>query len=118
MARKKKNTLVIDLDAQAKEILSRAEEKGVEHTYLFMTAFERYQKHIRHLQDLQAAIEAEGAMVEKEYVKGRPNLYVNPAISAYNQTANSADKTLSALLKLLDVLDADRQDDADEFDSF
>ena len=118
MAQSKKNALVINLDEQGREILARANAKGIEHSYLFVTAFERYQKHIQHLKDLQAAIETEGAMVEKEYVKGRPNLYVNPAITAYNQSANSADKTLSVLLKLLAALDGGPTEAPDEFDTF
>ena len=50
MARRTNDEVVsIDLNGQAKEILKRAEEKGVEHSYLFVTTFERYQEHILHL---------------------------------------------------------------------
>lgn len=117
MAKRKKNTLTIDLDEQGREILERAKAQGVERSYLFVTTFERYQKHIQHLNDLQATIEAEGMTVEKVYVRDRPNLYVNPAVAAYNQSAGAADKTLSALLKLLGSLE-ENPEPADEFDAF
>ena len=117
VAKRKKNTLTIDLDEQGREILERAQQRGIEHSFLFLTTFDRYQKHIQHLRDLQEVIETEGQVVTKEYVKDRPNLYVNPAIAAYNQSAGAADKTLSALLKLLDTFGGDPEPD-DEFDAF
>ena len=40
-------------------------------------------------------------MVEKEYVKGRGNLYTNPAITEYNRTTDSANKTVQTLIKIL-----------------
>ena len=39
--------------------------------------------------------------VTKEYVKNRKNIYTNPAINAYNRTTDSANKTVTTLLKIL-----------------
>ena len=91
--------VVVDLNKQAREILKRAAARGVEHSFMFVTAFTRYKELIAHLAELQKAIKKEGTMVTKEYVKGRTNLYVNPAVSAYNQTAGAADKTAQLLLR-------------------
>lgn len=91
----------IDLNKQAKEILKRAQEKGVENSYLFITTFRRYQEHVAHLMDLEEALQEDGLMVTKEYVKGRENIYVHPAVTAYNQTAGAADKTAQLLLKYI-----------------
>lgn len=117
MAQKKNaDILSIDLNAQAREILKRAEDKGVEHSYLFITTFKRYQEHILHLVQLEKVIKDEGMLTEKEYVKGRKNLYINPAVSAYNQTAGAADKTAQLLIRY--IVAPLRDDDAEGGDSF
>jgi len=85
---------------------------------MFVTTFKRYQEHIAHLADLEKAVKAEGTMVTKEYVKGRGNLYVNPAISAYNQTAGAADKTAQLLLKYIVAPLSAGGEAGDEFDLF
>lgn len=108
----------LDLEEQAEEILEKAKAKGVEQSYMFVTTFERYRNHIRHLKDLEDAIQSEGTTVTKEYVKGRANLYVNPAIAAYNQTANSADKAAALLLKYIDLMNDGSGESGDEFDNF
>lgn len=113
-----KESIIIDLNEQAKEILKRATAKGVEHSFMFVTTFKRYQEHINHLKELQEAITKEGTMVTKEYVKGRANLYVNPAVSAYNQTAGAADKTAQLLLRYIVRPLSGDGDEGDEFDVF
>lgn len=120
MASKSKgNQITVNLNAQAKEILKKAQEKGVEHSFMFVTTFARYQEHILHLAELQKVIAEEGTMVTKEYVKGRANIYVNPAINAYNSTAGAADKTAQLLLKyIVAPLSDGGADDGDSFDLF
>lgn len=98
---KNTETVTVDLNEQAREILKKATEKGVEHSFMFVTTFERYMEHIKNLKELQKVIKEEGTMVTKEYVKGRANIYVNPAINAYNSTAGAADKTAQLLLKYI-----------------
>lgn len=99
---KKKN-----LKAQAKEILRLAEESGLQSNYFFVTTFERYQVQLQILDNLKQSIEEDGMTVTKEYVKGRKNLYSNPAISDYNRTTDSANKTVATLLRILKSFDAD-----------
>lgn len=108
----------IDLNAQAKEILEKAQEKGVEQSFMFVTTFKRYTEHLAHLNELQKTIETEKMMVEKEYVKGRKNLYVNPAVAAYNQTARAADQTAQLLLKYIVAPLSGGGESGDEFDVF
>lgn len=90
------------LQEQAKEILAKAESKGVNTNYFFVTTFKRYQMQMQILASLEEAINAEGAMVEKEYVRGRKNLYTNPAIQEYNRTTVAANQTVSTLIKIVD----------------
>ncbi len=111
--------VVVDLNKQAREILKRAAARGVEHSFMFVTAFTRYKELIAHLAELQKAIKKEGTMVTKEYVKGRANLYVNPAVAAYNQTAGAADKTAQLLLRYIVTPLSDGGDEGgDSFDLF
>lgn len=91
----------INLKEQAQEILKIAEESGVQSNFLFVTTFKRYQVQLNILNELEATMKKEGMLVEKEYVKGRKNLYSNPAVAEYNRTSDSANKTTSTLMKII-----------------
>jgi len=105
------------LEEQAKEILKKAEEKGLTSNFFFATTFERYQTQINTLQQLKKAIKDHGTTVTKEYVKGRENLTVNPAISEYNKTATAANGTVTTLIKILEAFagESDEKDALSEF---
>jgi hypothetical protein len=89
------------LDQQAKEILKIAEERGVQSNFFFVTTFNRYLTQIKILNELKKSFDKDGALVTKEYVKGRQNLYTNPAVTEYNRTTDSANKTVTTLLNVL-----------------
>jgi len=89
------------LNEQASEILKIAEANGVQTNFFFVTTFKRYQVQIKILTELEKEIAEDGTTVSKEYVKGRKNLYTNPAINAYNRTTDSANKTVTTLLKIV-----------------
>ena len=89
------------LKKQAKEIIKIAEENGVQSNYFFVTTFERYQMQLKILDKLEQDIEEYGNTVTKEYVKGRNNLYTNPALKDYNTTTDSANRTVSTLMKII-----------------
>ena len=88
----------------AKEILQIAEQHGIEQNYFFLTTFQRYRVQLKILEDLEKTISDEGTLVTKEYVKGRQNVYSHPAISDYNRTTDSANKTVSTLMKIITSL--------------
>jgi hypothetical protein len=111
-------SVTIDLDTQAQDILEKAEKRGMEYSFLFITTFKRYRELIDRLAKLQKVIEDDGATVTKEYVKGRGNIYVHPAVAAYNTTSRAADSTASLLLKYIDMpLDGGGKS-GDDFDNF
>lgn len=89
------------LNNKAKEILKLAESSGVHTNYFFTTTFNRYLTQLKILEDLEREINEAGALVTKEYVKGRENIYTNPAINAYNNTTNSANKTVTTLMGII-----------------
>lgn len=100
--------------ATADDLIRLAEGSGVADNYLFTTTFERYQMQLKLLDGLKQAIEDEGMLVSKEYVKGRKNVYSNPAVSEYNRTTDSANKTVATLMRIIKNFGADiNNDDVD-----
>ena len=95
------------LNEQAQEILRIAEESGVQSNYFFLTTFRRYQVQLTMLLKLEKAIKDEDMLIKKEYVKGRKNLYTNPAVSEYNKTTDSANKTVATLMKIIKNFNVD-----------
>lgn len=91
----------MDLNKQANEILRVAEESGAQSNFFFVTTFKRYQVQLKILSDLEKSLKEHGMQVTKEYVKGRGNLYSNPAIADYNKTTDSANKTVATLMRIL-----------------
>jgi hypothetical protein len=89
------------LNEQAKKIIKIAEESGVQSNFFFITTFKRYQVQLNILNELERAMKEEGMLVSKEYVKGRKNLYSNPAVAEYNRTTDSANKTVATLMRII-----------------
>ena len=103
-----------NLKQQAEEILKIAQKHGVEQNFLFITTFQRYQVQLKILQDLQAKIKDDGALVTKEYVKGRENVYTHPAIGEYNKTCTAANQTVATLIKIIKSLRNGEDEDGGE----
>lgn len=100
----------INLQEKAEQILKRAEEKGVTQNFFFVTTFKRYQVQMKIMGELEKAMQSEGALVTKEYVKGRKNLVANPAITEYNKTSTAANGTVSTLINIVKALpDSDEE---------
>lgn len=90
------------LQQQADEILKRAEERGVQTNFFFVTTFKRYQVQMKILAELEKSINEDGATVTKEYVKGRQNIVTNPAIASYNATTQAANGTVKTLINIVE----------------
>lgn len=99
------------LKEQAKEILRLAEDSGVQSNYFFVTTFQRYQVQLDLLDKLEQAINEAGMLVTKQYVKGRENVYTNPAVGDYNRTTDSANKTVATLIRIIKSFGVDEQKD-------
>lgn len=96
---------------RAEEILQIAEGYNVDKNFFFKTAFERYLVQLRILDELKKTIESDGVLVTKEYVKNRKNVYTHPAISGFNRTTDSANKTLGTLMKIIKNFNGDESAD-------
>ena len=91
-----------------------AADPGAPKTKLYITTLERYIDLVNMLRDLKAQIDAADLVTIKEYIKGRENEYINPAIKAYNQTCESANKTALLLLKMREQAAQAPDDPADD----
>lgn len=100
----------INLQEKAEEILRQAEEKGVTQNFFFVTTFKRYQVQMKIMNELEKAMQNEGALVTKEYVKGRKNLVANPAITEYNKTSTAANGTVSTLINIVKALPSEGEE--------
>ena len=76
-------------------------ECNVNDNPLFQSTLDRYITQINVLEDLKKEIKNNSAIVEKQYVKGKVDVYSNPAIVQYNRTTDSANKTASCLMKII-----------------
>lgn len=99
------------LKEQADAIKRMAEESGLESNYFFITTFERYEVQLSILERLKESMDKDGMLVSKEYVKGRGNLYSSPAVTEFNRTTDSANKTVSTLMRILKNFGASSTDD-------
>lgn len=110
MAKKEMN-----LTEKANEILKLAEEYNLESNFLFVTTFQGLSVQLKILTDLEKVVRTQEALVTKEYVKGRENIYVHPAITEYNKTRTSANNTVVTLLKIIDKA-KDQENKGDQHD--
>ena len=117
MAEKKKPTKPAKA-AQSKpkkrtsKVDSIAKHYGLEADFIFTTTLKRYEEQLWLMEDLQADIKKNGTTIQKEYVKGRPNLCPNPSVESYNKTATAANQTATTLEKILQRTVGGRTDEA------
>lgn len=107
MAKKEEN--VKDL---AKGILEEAKECGLGSDASFLTSYHLLEVQIEMLDALEKSFKEDGATTTKEYVKGRENIYVHPAVDKYTKTSDSA---FNKIVKLKEMIDKSTNTD-DEFD--
>lgn len=108
---------IVTLKERAAKILAKAREKGDEQALLFETIFQQYLETLDHRQKLRNALVEDGLTVTKEYVKGRQNIYVHPALAAYATQGKLLLETAKTLMTLIREKIAD-EDELDEFDLF
>lgn len=104
----------MSLNEQAQEILKIAEDSGVQSNFFFLTTFKRYQVQLNILNELEKNMKADGVLVTKEYVKGRANVYSHPAVSDYNKTTDSANKTVATLMRIIRNFNVDENTSEDD----
>lgn len=94
----------IDFASRIDAIIDAANKAGADTNVLYLTTLDRYRTQISIMEQLKSSIKENGPTVSKEYVKGRQNIVINPAISEYNKTASAANNTAQTLIKIVQSL--------------
>lgn len=106
------------LDMLAEKFKETAESLGEEHRYIFESTLETYFQLIKNFKILKEALEADGCLITKEYVKGRQNVYVHPAMSEMNKTVNMLNSTAKTLIAIIKDLGSENKEEVDELMAF
>ena len=88
-------------EEQENEIIKQAEAAGLQYNYFLVTTIDRYRT-LRKISDkLKESLDTDGLLVEKEYVKGRKNLYSSPALADYTKICESMNRTAATAIKII-----------------
>ena len=98
----------------AKGILQEAIERGYQDDASFLTSYHLLEVQIEMLDSLEKSFKEDGATITKEYVKGRENVYVHPAVDKYTKTSDSA---FNKILKLREMMNQENKASEDDFDN-
>lgn len=90
-----------DLARLESKILEIAEKMSDDEKYELITTLNRYKVQVNILEKLKEEIESSDTLVEKEYVKGRPNISIHPAIIEFSKTSSAANGTVVTMVKII-----------------
>lgn len=105
------------LEMLAEKFKGIAESLSEEHRYIFESTLETYFQLIKNFKVLKEALDADGCLVTKEYVKGRQNVCIHPAMSEMNKTVNILNNTAKTLITIVKDLGAEKEE-VDELMAF
>ena len=106
------------LEMLAEKFKETAESLSEEHRYIFESTLETYFQLIKNFKVLKEALETDSCLITKEYVKGRQNVYVHPAMSEMNKTVNMLNNTAKTLIAIIKDLGAENKEEVDELMAF
>ncbi len=99
----------------AKGILLEAQECGLGTDSSFLTSYHLLEVQIEMLDALEKSFKEDGATITKEYVKGRENICIHPAVDKYTKTSDSAFNKILKIKEMIDKCNTSTNDDLDEF---
>ena len=106
------------LEMLAEKFKGIAESLSEEHRYIFESTLETYFQLIKNFKVLKEALEADGCLITKEYVKGRQNICIHPAMSEMNKTVNMLNSTAKTLIAIIKDLGSENKEEVDELMAF
>ena len=106
------------LEMLAEKFKGIAESLSEEHRYIFESTLETYFQLIKNFKVLKEALEADGCLITKEYVKGRQNVCIHPAMSEMNKTVNMLNSTAKTLIAIIKDLGSENKEEVDELMAF
>ena len=107
------------LEMLAEKFKETAEGLSEEHRYIFESTLETYFQLIKNFKALKEALDADGGcLITKEYVKGRQNVCIHPAMSEMNKTVNMLNSTAKTLIAIIKDLGSENKEEVDELMAF
>ena len=101
-----------------RDFVKMAKAYAIDKNPLFLSALEVYTTQREMLDKLQKCIGPDTATVDKEYVKGRTNVYIHPAVKEMPRHAETMNKTATVILNIIKELGKPPQGPVDEFTSY
>lgn len=93
-------------------ILEMAEQYGVSDNALFLQTLKNYETIQKSIEGIDQIVnQKEDLTISKEYVKGRENLYLHPAIKELPKQIDASNKTLDKMLDIIEKLGNKRSED-------
>lgn len=87
-----------------KQVTQMAQDYGVAENPLFVQTLKNYETVQKAIEMTNTILESESMTISKEYVKGRENLYMHPAIKELPKQIDAANKTVDKLLDIIEKL--------------
>lgn len=98
-------------------LMKMAKEYGVDTNALFLSSLDIYMTQKQAIDMIREVFEVDDVTTTKEYVKGRENVYLHPAIKELPRHTDAINKTTSQLLDIIKVLGY-KSNDRDELIDF
>jgi len=87
-----------------KQVIQMATEYGVDKNPLFVQTLKNYETIQKAIEMTNEILISDDMTISKEYVKGRENLYMHPAIKELPKQIEAANKTVDKLLDIIEKL--------------
>mgnify|MGYP007012502424 CR=1 FL=1 len=86
------------------DVKKMAAEYGVADNPLFVQTLKNYETIQKAIEITNSILESDDMTISKEYVKGRENLYMHPAIKELPKQIEAANKTVDKMMDIIDKL--------------
>lgn len=86
------------------QVIQMAQDYGVSENPLFVQTLKNYETVQKAIEMTNTILDSESITISKEYVKGRENLYMHPAIKELPKQIDAANKTVDKLLDIIEKL--------------
>jgi hypothetical protein len=92
-------------------LVEMAKEYDVENNALFASTLDTYMIQKKAIDKIKESMDGDDITTTKEYVKGRENVYLHPAIKELPRHADAINKTTSQLLDIIKVFGNKKKND-------
>lgn len=100
------------------KLMAMAKEYGVDTNALFLSTLDTYMVQRKAVERIKEAMMEDGEITTtKEYVKGRMNVYLHPAVKELPRHADALNKTTTQMLEIIKTL-GNKQDKSDPLMDF